>query len=203
MSRLLSAAGLAVLVVISGCRTREKEKDLERIELEAVRDEVARVMDSLEKAQAQALAEPEARTPSAPGGKATPAASRAERQAPQPSRPDSTPMIELAPTVSLPDTATATATAPIEIRPPKPELSATTDGYVINLGSYADNEFALMMADTYQKRGYPALVRSVEVKGRIYYRLSVGPYQTTDQAKETGERLKQEYGAEYWIGRSQ
>ena len=195
MSRLLSAAGLAVLVVISGCRTREKEKDLERIELEAVRDEVARVMDSLEKAQAQALAEPEARTPSAPGGKATPAASHAERQAPQPSRPDSTPMIELAPT--------ATATAPIEIRPPKPELSATTDGYVINLGSYADNEFALMMADTYQKRGYPALVRSVEVKGRIYYRLSVGPYQTTDQAKETGERLKQEYGAEYWIGRSQ
>ena len=168
MSRLLSTAGLVVLMVATGCRTREKEKDLERLELEAVRDEVARVMDSLERTQAQA--EQEAWPPAASRKEARPVASHAQRQAPQPSQADSTPLNESIPTNLLPDTASDRAKAPVEIQPPRTEFSAATDGYVINLGSYADNEFALMMADTYQKRGYQALVRSVEVKGRIYYR---------------------------------
>jgi len=73
------------------------------------------------------------------------------------------------------------------------------EGFVVQIGSYADYNFARMMAEKYQTRDYPAFVQTIEIDGKIYYRLRVGVYETLEDAKTIGELLKDRYSAEYWI----
>jgi cell division septation protein DedD len=73
------------------------------------------------------------------------------------------------------------------------------EGFVVQIGSYADYGFARMMAEKYQSRDYPAFVQTIEIDGKIYYRLRVGVYETLEDAKTIGELLKDRYSAEYWI----
>ncbi|MFH1701506.1 MAG: SPOR domain-containing protein [Candidatus Zixiibacteriota bacterium] len=86
-----------------------------------------------------------------------------------------------------------------------PEATGSTpdysnlSGYVVQIGSYSNYEFAQMMADKYIARDYPAFVASANLDGFTYYRLRIGVYETVGEAKEVGELIKDRYSGEYWI----
>jgi len=83
----------------------------------------------------------------------------------------------------------------------KPALS-DVDGFVIQLGSYADQDLATAKAEEYQRRGYHAFVSRAEVGGRTVYRLRIGVYDTYQEAQEVGRLLADRYSAQFWIDRN-
>lgn len=93
---------------------------------------------------------------------------------------------------------TQTMTEPEETFEPEVDYSGLV-GYVVQVGSYAEYDFAKMMSEKFTKRDYPAFVVSTEIDGQTYYRLRIGVYETYEEAKEVGELVKDRYSAEYWI----
>ena len=73
------------------------------------------------------------------------------------------------------------------------------DGYIVQIGSYSNYEFAEMMAEKYRTRDYPAFVKKVDIGGVTYYRLRIGVYETPAEARQVGELLVDRYSAEYWV----
>lgn len=97
-------------------------------------------------------------------------------------------------------TGTGQAAAPEETSPRVPETDLSDlEGYVVQIGSYAEYSFARMMADKYVNREYPAFVTTADLDGVTYYRLRIGVYETYDEAKQIGELVKDRYSAGYWI----
>ncbi len=152
MYRIFVVAMLIVGLMFAGCS--KKEEDIKAIEQEAVEGEAAEVMDSLERAGAEAETYEET------------AAGAAQ-------------------------TETYSEAAPTDY--------SDLEGFVVQIGSYADYNFARMMAEKYQNRDYPTFVQTIEIDGKIYYRLRIGVYETLEDAKTIGELLKDRYSAEYWI----
>ncbi|MEZ5359161.1 MAG: SPOR domain-containing protein [Candidatus Zixiibacteriota bacterium] len=72
-------------------------------------------------------------------------------------------------------------------------------GYVVQVGSYSDYDFAKMMSEKFTQRDYPAFVVSTEIDGMTYYRLRIGVYETYAEAKEVGDLVKDRYSTDYWI----
>jgi len=84
---------------------------------------------------------------------------------------------------------------------PTPALS-DADGFVIQLGSYADQALATAKAEEYQRLGYHAFVSRAEVGERTVYRLRIGVYNSYQEAQEVGRLLADRYSAQFWIDRN-
>lgn len=93
---------------------------------------------------------------------------------------------------------TQTKTEPEETQTPDVDYSGL-QGYVVQVGAYADYDFAKMMSEKYTKRDYPAFVVSTDIDGVTYYRLRIGVYETYAEAKQVGDLIKDRYSADYWI----
>jgi len=97
---------------------------------------------------------------------------------------------------------TKPTTEPVK-KPEKPAVEtdnlAGIEGYVVQIGSYASHDFAAMMAEKYQKREFPAFIRSVDIDGNTYYRLRIGVYETVEEAKMVGDIIKDRYSVDYWV----
>jgi cell division septation protein DedD len=72
-------------------------------------------------------------------------------------------------------------------------------GYVVQIGSYVDVDFAEMIAEKYRNREYPAFVSDADIDGELLYRVRIGVYDSFDEAKSIGEELKDRFSAEYWV----
>ncbi len=73
------------------------------------------------------------------------------------------------------------------------------DGFTIQVGSSVSEEYAQEMAKTFTDRGYQAYVASVTVDGKTHYRIRVGFYGSTVEAKSVLAELKNKYSVEGWI----
>ncbi len=105
------------------------------------------------------------------------------------------------------EAALADSIAAASVAEPEPEPDtygvntdySQLDGYVAQIGSYAERNFAEMIAEKYQNRDYPAFVTSLDIDGATYYRVRVGVYETFAEAKEIGNLIKDRYSIEFWV----
>jgi DedD protein len=88
----------------------------------------------------------------------------------------------------------ATPQQPVEPAPPAP-MSAD-DGmpaWVTQVASLGTSEGAQQLADKLRGEGFSAFVEPAEVRGRLYYRVRVGPEVDRANAEKTASRLRQTY----------
>jgi len=85
-------------------------------------------------------------------------------------------------------------TKPQAVMPKEPH-----DGFTIQVGSSLSEGYAQEMAKTFTERGYQAYVASVTVDGKTHYRIRVGFYGSTVEAKSVLAELKNKYSVDGWI----
>lgn len=92
--------------------------------------------------------------------------------------------------------------APAE-EPREQYIPPTGPGYTIQVASGTNESYAKYLADKYVNRGYQAYVDEAIVNGVSVYRIRIGKYGTTAEARQVGEEIKDKYSVNYWIDRSQ
>lgn len=123
-------------------------------------------LDALPEA-ASAQAEPEARQPEA-------------RERPEkPVKPESKP-------------EAATAAAQPEPKPDPSQLRVGLSAWVIQAGSFSNRQNADKVVKDLQGKKFAAFVEQTEIKGKILYRVLIGPEVDRKRAESTAEKLKPE-----------
>jgi DedD protein len=93
-----------------------------------------------------------------------------------------------------PTPAIATPQQPVEPAPPPPMRA--DDGmpaWVTQVASLGTSEGAQKLADKLRGEGFSAFVEPAEVRGRLFYRVRVGPEVDRSSAEKTAARLRQTY----------
>lgn len=86
-------------------------------------------------------------------------------------------------------TATAKNTAPIAAATPLPPV--VNHHYRLQLAAFKRYEDADELKAKLILQGYPTTINSANVNGTVWYRLSIGPYGTIQQAKNVQAKLEQ------------
>lgn len=84
------------------------------------------------------------------------------------------------------------------VPPPVLEEPASAD-YIIQVGSFTQQDNARTMSDQLIAKQYPAQVAVNIINATQYYRVWVGPFETKDSAKETAVILKEKENIDYII----
>ncbi|MBO8129994.1 MAG: SPOR domain-containing protein [Candidatus Marinimicrobia bacterium] len=71
--------------------------------------------------------------------------------------------------------------------------------YYIQVGAFANINNAFSLRDRLAAKGYHPLIQKKEVKGRRYYVVKFGSFNTKGEAKEFGRQLKRATGVDYII----
>ena len=90
------------------------------------------------------------------------------------------------PVASEPDAPTSAGT------PSTAEPTATASGWVVQVGSFGDEENARRQADRLEDAGYTARLYPVRSGGRLMYRVRVGPESSREGADEIASSLRDE-----------
>ncbi len=92
--------------------------------------------------------------------------------------------------------AAAAATTPAQedtvTEPPVPR-------YAVQVGAFANQTNALMRKSFFERAGYPVELRQKQREGTNLYLVWIGTYGTVDEARQTGEKLKNKYGLSYHL----
>lgn len=81
----------------------------------------------------------------------------------------------------------AKTAAPITVAKPTPP----SPHYALQLAAFRNYQDADELKAKLILQGYPTTISSATVKGAVWYRLSIGPYTTTSQAKAVQSKLEQ------------
>jgi DedD protein len=73
--------------------------------------------------------------------------------------------------------------------PHPPKAASGTEGWVVQLGSFASRENGEKLATSLRGKGYRAFVSEFRGSGRILYRVRVGPEQDRSRAESIAARL--------------
>ena len=80
-----------------------------------------------------------------------------------------------------------------------PENGLGEDRYVVHVGIFSDVKAADRRVDRLFEKGYPASVSIGEPTRWGRYGVTVGAYQSIQEARRVGDRLRQEEGLNFWI----
>jgi cell division septation protein DedD len=70
------------------------------------------------------------------------------------------------------------------------ESKESAKGWTIQVNAFPDEKSAKIWVDRLKNKGYNAYVTEVNVKGKIWYRVRVGQYNSREEAKKVEEVLK-------------
>jgi hypothetical protein len=102
-------------------------------------------------------------------------------------------------------------TAPLpEVQPPKPEPPPEptmkpmgTGNYTVVIHSFLSKSMADEEAARWTSAGFPAMVTEKDVGGSMWYRVSVGRYETEQMASRAGREMEPMLENGYWVVRLQ
>ncbi len=94
------------------------------------------------------------------------------------------------------------AVAKVEAKPAKEvaavkqsaPVKAQHEGWTVQVGSFSSEKNAQGLRDRIARRGFPAFVDSVNVKGRLSHRVRIGPEADKQQANRLKQKLQKEMG---------
>lgn len=73
------------------------------------------------------------------------------------------------------------------------------DGFTVQVAACPDYEYAQYMVDLYRRRGYEPYMTKFTDGGESFYRVRIGTYETTVEAKALKAELLDKYTLETWI----
>ena len=73
------------------------------------------------------------------------------------------------------------------------------EGFTVQVAACTDYEYAQYMVDLYRRRGYEPYMTKFEEGGENYYRVRIGAYETTAEAKALKADLLDKYSLETWV----
>ncbi len=83
----------------------------------------------------------------------------------------------------------------------KPPAEVQPAGYVVQVAAFRSQKSALGVAEKYRKKGYPAFVRQETVRGRNLFKVYIGPYPSSQQAKSVKKRLERKEKKKFLLRR--
>jgi hypothetical protein len=91
----------------------------------------------------------------------------------------------------------------LKLEPPSqsPVTEPNRLGFTVQLAATDTEERAARMADRFKKKGYPVYVVKAYVKGRLYYRVRSGKFETEGQAKAHAAELTKREGIRAFVSR--
>ncbi|MFZ1684430.1 MAG: SPOR domain-containing protein [Candidatus Zixiibacteriota bacterium] len=82
----------------------------------------------------------------------------------------------------------------------KPSMPAQPhDGFTIQIASTPSESYANETAKVYQDKGYQAYVATGTVDGKTYYRVRIGFYSTSAEARTVLTELKDKFATDGWV----
>jgi DedD protein len=85
--------------------------------------------------------------------------------------------------------ATVAASGSTPVRTPSAATEAASDGWMVQLGSFSDEDNALRLAKRVEGFGYTARISNHTTSGRVMYRVRVGPIESRQRAEATASAL--------------
>jgi len=92
-------------------------------------------------------------------------------------------------------TATKAPATPTRSPTPKPSEQSASAEYWIQVGSFTQKATADGLRSEFTNRGMTAIISQKEIGGRTYYQVKVGPYATSQEAKQWLATVKSVKGA--------
>jgi tetratricopeptide (TPR) repeat protein len=71
--------------------------------------------------------------------------------------------------------------------------------YAVQVGAFANQTNAVMRKSFFERAGYPVGLRQKRKDGTTLYLVWIGTFATVDEARQTGEKLKNKYGLSYHL----
>jgi len=71
--------------------------------------------------------------------------------------------------------------------------------YAVQVGAFANQTTAVMRKAFFENAGYQVTLRMKKKDDTTLYLVWIGTYATTDEARQTGEKLKNKYGLSYFL----
>lgn len=93
-------------------------------------------------------------------------------------------------------TAKATQTEQTEPKKSTSETSPASEGWVVQVGTFSNNDNAQRLRDKLKKHGFLVKLVDVELKGEKAVRVRVGPYRQKRVAKKAQTQIRQKVGLE-------
>jgi len=94
---------------------------------------------------------------------------------------------------------------PEEETPEEPQWeppTATGSGYVVQIASCEDRDYAQYLVEKYTRRGYEPFVSTYDHLGQAYYRVRLGPVETLEAARALKAEVMDRYSLDaVWIDR--
>ncbi len=113
-------------------------------------------------------------------------------------------------------TAKPRETTPLPGAKPKPAVKPSTaqvpalsgpppgaGSYTVQVSSWATRAKAEAQAAQFSQGGYPAFVQEAVVGSTTWYRVRVGRYGSISEAREVADKLREQRGDGFWVGRIQ
>lgn len=85
------------------------------------------------------------------------------------------------------------STAPADKTESKPKAPAAEGHWAVQAGSFSERSRADSVAKTLKDKGFAAFVMPVEVHGKDYFRVRVGPQATREAAENVAAKLRKQY----------
>jgi DedD protein len=79
--------------------------------------------------------------------------------------------------------------------------AVAAEALVVQVFSSTDLQQAGRVVERVRSGGYPAVLSSVDVGGRVTYRVRVGPYSDREEAQGVADRIRRAYKLDTWITR--
>jgi len=89
----------------------------------------------------------------------------------------------------------------VEVPNPSPAIEPNRSGFTVQLAATDSEEGAARMAARLKKKGYPVYVVKAHVKGKLYYRVRSGRFETEAQAKDHAAEFKKREGIKGLVSR--
>jgi len=147
-------------------------------------------------AQSPAAEKPTATKPAEKSAKAESKESKSQTTASKPPAKESKPQTkEAAPAPKPVEKEEEKAPAPAAAPKPAPPVETAVakesgKGWTVQVNAFPDERSAKTWVDRLKNKGYNAYVVEVNIKGKIWYRVRVGQYNSREEAKKVEEALK-------------
>jgi len=135
-------------------------------------------------------------TEAEPSAEQKPKESKPAEKTAKPESKESKPQTKEAPPAPKPVEKKAEKTPSPEAAPkPAPPIETTESkengkGWTVQVNAFPDEKSAKTWVDRLKNKGYKAYVAEANAKGKIWYRVRVGQYNTREEAKKVEEALK-------------
>ncbi|HUV30297.1 MAG TPA: SPOR domain-containing protein [Acidobacteriota bacterium] len=110
-------------------------------------------------------------------------------------------------TAALPAVDTSAETAPADAyavpkeQAPEPMMPQRPlgSGFTVQVASCEDEDYARYLVGVYGQRGYEPYVVEQTIEGQVYYRVRIGLFATSAEARALKEELKDRFSVEAWV----